>query len=184
MEEPAAAAAFPDPPEDPSPSPSSAPSPAAAAPPPGPRELAAAMEAVERDVAAISDSYASLFASLRVALANVRTHSRTRNWTKLPRLLPPSTLRSLLPFLRLASFAARSLRSLIYCSLTLLPQNWILKKKGHLDVGGEHGVPGRRRRPPPRIRWGCLLTNLQISLDFIIRVNDWGEKLCYRGVRL
>lgn len=129
MEEPAAAAAFPDPPEDPSPSPSSAPSPAAAAPPPGPRELAAAMEAVERDVAAISDSYASLFASLRVALANVRTHSRTRNWTKLPRLLPPSTLRSLLPFLRLASFAARSLRSLIYCSLTLLPQNWILKKK-------------------------------------------------------
>uniref|UniRef100_A0A0E0I0T7 Uncharacterized protein n=1 Tax=Oryza nivara TaxID=4536 RepID=A0A0E0I0T7_ORYNI len=75
MEEPAAAAASPDPPEDPSPSPSSAPSPAAAAPPPGPRELAAAMEAVERDVAAISDSYASLFASLRVALANVTSTS-------------------------------------------------------------------------------------------------------------
>uniref|UniRef100_A0A0E0AJQ2 BLOC-1-related complex subunit 6 C-terminal helix domain-containing protein n=1 Tax=Oryza glumipatula TaxID=40148 RepID=A0A0E0AJQ2_9ORYZ len=75
MEEPAAAAASPDPPEDPSPSPSSAPSPAAAAPPPGPRELAAAMEAVERDAAAISDSYASLFASLRVALANVTSTS-------------------------------------------------------------------------------------------------------------
>ncbi|XP_052161356.1 uncharacterized protein LOC127778775 [Oryza glaberrima] len=75
MEEPAAAAASPDPPEDPSPSPSSVPSPAAAAPPPGPRELAAAMEAVERDAAAISDSYASLFASLRVALANVTSTS-------------------------------------------------------------------------------------------------------------
>ncbi|OEL24916.1 hypothetical protein BAE44_0014063, partial [Dichanthelium oligosanthes] len=38
--------------------------------PPGAREVAAAMEAVERDAAAIAESYASLFASLRVALSN------------------------------------------------------------------------------------------------------------------
>uniref|UniRef100_A0A0E0LKP3 Uncharacterized protein n=1 Tax=Oryza punctata TaxID=4537 RepID=A0A0E0LKP3_ORYPU len=75
MEEPAAAvAASPAPPENPSPS-SSGPSPAGTAPPPGPRELAAAMEAVERDAAAIADSYASLFASLRLALANVTSTS-------------------------------------------------------------------------------------------------------------
>ncbi|KAF0906669.1 hypothetical protein E2562_012243 [Oryza meyeriana var. granulata] len=78
MEEPAAASpdpSVPAPPEDPSPSDSpSAPSPAGVAHP-GPRELAAAMEAVERDAAAIADSYASLFASLRVALANVTSTS-------------------------------------------------------------------------------------------------------------
>jgi hypothetical protein len=45
-------------------------SPAPAAPPAA-REVAAAMEAVERDAAAIAESYASLFASLRVALSNV-----------------------------------------------------------------------------------------------------------------
>ena len=45
--------------------------------PPGAREVAAAMEAVERDAAAIAESYASLFASLRVALSNVRTLSLT-----------------------------------------------------------------------------------------------------------
>ena len=43
--------------------------------PPGAREVAAAMEAVERDASAIAESYASLFASLRVALSNVRTLS-------------------------------------------------------------------------------------------------------------
>ncbi|XP_006657699.1 predicted GPI-anchored protein 58 [Oryza brachyantha] len=84
MEDPAAASTpspSPDPPappdnQSPSHSSPSAPSPAAAAPPgPGPRELAAAMEAVERDAAAIADSYASLFASLRVALSNVTSTS-------------------------------------------------------------------------------------------------------------
>ena len=35
------------------------------------REVAAAMEAVERDAAAIAESYASLFASLRITLSNV-----------------------------------------------------------------------------------------------------------------
>jgi hypothetical protein len=34
--------------------------------------VAAAMEAVERDAVAIAESYASLFASLRIALSNVR----------------------------------------------------------------------------------------------------------------
>ncbi|VAH45937.1 unnamed protein product [Triticum turgidum subsp. durum] len=38
---------------------------------PGAREVAAAMEAVERDAAAIAESYASLFASLRITLSNV-----------------------------------------------------------------------------------------------------------------
>jgi hypothetical protein len=47
--------------------------------PPGAREVAAAMEAVERDAAAIAESYASLFASLRVALSNVRTLSLRSN---------------------------------------------------------------------------------------------------------
>jgi hypothetical protein len=69
------------PPEGPSPvvtSSSSAASPVTQAPPPAPpgaREVAAVMEAVERDAAAIAESYASLFASLRVALSNVRTLS-------------------------------------------------------------------------------------------------------------
>lgn len=49
--------------------------PAPAPAPSGTREVAAAMEAVERDAAAIAESYASLFASLRVALSNVRTLS-------------------------------------------------------------------------------------------------------------
>ncbi|WVZ65930.1 hypothetical protein U9M48_015216 [Paspalum notatum var. saurae] len=39
------------------------------------REVAAAMEAVERDATAIAESYASLFASLRVALSNVTSTS-------------------------------------------------------------------------------------------------------------
>jgi hypothetical protein len=43
----------------------------AAAAPPEARKVAAAMEAVERDAAAIAESYASLFASLRIALSNV-----------------------------------------------------------------------------------------------------------------
>ncbi|XP_066397748.1 uncharacterized protein [Miscanthus floridulus] len=43
--------------------------------PAGAREVAAAMEAVERDAAAIAESYASLFASLRVALSNVTSTS-------------------------------------------------------------------------------------------------------------
>uniref|UniRef100_A0A0D9WYU6 Uncharacterized protein n=1 Tax=Leersia perrieri TaxID=77586 RepID=A0A0D9WYU6_9ORYZ len=83
MEEHAAAASS-DPPATPPPedtsqshhSPSAS-SPAGAGPPPspGPRELAAAMEAVERDAAAIADSYASLFASLRLALSNVTSTS-------------------------------------------------------------------------------------------------------------
>ncbi|PNT75109.1 uncharacterized protein LOC100832287 [Brachypodium distachyon] len=65
--------------EDPSParsssSPSTAPT-AAAPPPPGAREVAAAMLAVERDAAAIAESYASLFASLRIALSNVTSTS-------------------------------------------------------------------------------------------------------------
>jgi hypothetical protein len=47
--------------------------------PPGAREVATAMEAVERDAAAIAESYASLFASLRVALSNVRTLSLRSN---------------------------------------------------------------------------------------------------------
>ena len=47
--------------------------------PAGAREVAAAMEAVERDAAAIAESYASLFASLRVALSNVRTLSLRSN---------------------------------------------------------------------------------------------------------
>jgi hypothetical protein len=64
-------------PEDPSPlssssSSSSAPAPVATAPPPEARKVAAAMEAVERDAVAIAESYASLFASLRIALSNVR----------------------------------------------------------------------------------------------------------------
>ncbi|CAN6168093.1 unnamed protein product [Urochloa humidicola] len=67
------------PPEEPSPlntSASSAPVPDTPAPaPPGAREVAAAMETVERDAAAIADSYASLFASLRVALSNVTSTS-------------------------------------------------------------------------------------------------------------
>ncbi|KAL5196706.1 hypothetical protein ABZP36_000218 [Zizania latifolia] len=78
MEDPAAASPdlpAPPPPEDPSPSCSPSASSQAGAAPPGPRELAAAMEAVERDAAAIADSYASLFASLRVALSNVTSTS-------------------------------------------------------------------------------------------------------------
>jgi hypothetical protein len=64
------------PPEDPSPVDSSTlPSAAVVSPvpavPPAAREVAAAMEVVKRDAAAIADSYASLFASLRVALSNV-----------------------------------------------------------------------------------------------------------------
>uniref|UniRef100_A0A0A9DC75 BLOC-1-related complex subunit 6 C-terminal helix domain-containing protein n=1 Tax=Arundo donax TaxID=35708 RepID=A0A0A9DC75_ARUDO len=46
-----------------------------APPPPGAREVAAAMEAMERDAAAIAESYASLFASLRVALSDVTSTS-------------------------------------------------------------------------------------------------------------
>ncbi|XP_037484926.1 uncharacterized protein LOC119363665 isoform X1 [Triticum dicoccoides] len=42
---------------------------------PGAREVAAAMEAVERDAAAIAESYASLFASLRITLSNVTSTS-------------------------------------------------------------------------------------------------------------
>lgn len=65
--------------EDPSPvrssSSSSAPAPVAAAAPPEARKVAAAMEAVERDAAAIAESYASLFASLRIALSNVTATS-------------------------------------------------------------------------------------------------------------
>nr|CAB3454306.1 unnamed protein product [Digitaria exilis] len=45
---------------------------APAPPGPGAREVAAAMEAVERDATAIAESYASLFASLRVALSNAK----------------------------------------------------------------------------------------------------------------
>ncbi|TVU01050.1 hypothetical protein EJB05_53503, partial [Eragrostis curvula] len=68
------------PPEEPSPVESSSLSSAAAVPlgpaaPPAAREVAAAMEAVERDAAAIADSYASLFSSLRVALSNVTSTS-------------------------------------------------------------------------------------------------------------
>nr|CAB3457951.1 unnamed protein product [Digitaria exilis] len=48
---------------------------APAPPGPGAREVAVAMEAVERDAAAIAESYASLFASLRVALSNVTSTS-------------------------------------------------------------------------------------------------------------
>ncbi|GJN07444.1 hypothetical protein PR202_ga25277 [Eleusine coracana subsp. coracana] len=64
------------PPTDPSPAEPSSSSSAAAVPPgpaapPGAREVAAAMEAVERDATAIADSYAALFASLRDALSNV-----------------------------------------------------------------------------------------------------------------
>jgi hypothetical protein len=63
-------------PEDPSPlsssSSSSAPATVATAAPPEARKVAAAMEAVERDAVAIAESYASLFASLRIALSNVR----------------------------------------------------------------------------------------------------------------
>ncbi|KAG8100047.1 hypothetical protein GUJ93_ZPchr0013g35752 [Zizania palustris] len=78
MEDPAAAS--PDlpaapPPEDPSSSCSPSASSQAGAASPGPRELAAAMEAVERDAAAIADSYASLFASLRIALSNTTSTS-------------------------------------------------------------------------------------------------------------
>ncbi|KAK1680482.1 hypothetical protein QYE76_041330 [Lolium multiflorum] len=65
--------------EDPSPlrsfSSSSAPAPVATAPPPEARKVAAAMEAVERDAVAIAESYASLFASLRIALSNVTSTS-------------------------------------------------------------------------------------------------------------
>ncbi|CAM0905873.1 unnamed protein product [Alopecurus aequalis] len=49
--------------------------PAATAAPPEARKVAAAMEAVERDAAAIAESYASLFASLRIALSNVTSTS-------------------------------------------------------------------------------------------------------------
>ncbi|CAL5082976.1 unnamed protein product [Urochloa decumbens] len=69
------------PPKEPSPadtSSSSASARATQAPalePPAVREVAAAMEAVERDAAAIAESYASLFASLRVALSNVTSTS-------------------------------------------------------------------------------------------------------------
>ncbi|KAK3125009.1 hypothetical protein QOZ80_7BG0598770 [Eleusine coracana subsp. coracana] len=68
------------PPTDPSPAEPSSSSSAAAVPPgpaapPGAREVAAAMEAVERDAAAIADSYAALFASLRDALSNVTSTS-------------------------------------------------------------------------------------------------------------
>ncbi|CAL5062766.1 unnamed protein product [Urochloa decumbens] len=69
------------PPEEPSPEDtysSSASARAAQAPapePPAAREVAAAMQAVERDAAAIAESYASLFASLRVALSNVTSTS-------------------------------------------------------------------------------------------------------------
>ncbi|KAJ1290922.1 hypothetical protein BS78_02G279200 [Paspalum vaginatum] len=83
--EPAAAAGEsrdpPPPPENPSPVEAFSPSAITAAPgtqapaPPGAREVAAAMEAVERDAAAIAESYASLFASLRVALSNVTSTS-------------------------------------------------------------------------------------------------------------
>ncbi|ONM23624.1 hypothetical protein ZEAMMB73_Zm00001d006370 [Zea mays] len=86
--EPAAAAGEsdsspPPPPEDLStvePSPSSSSSATAVVapetpPPPGAQAVAAAMEAVERDAAAIAESYASLFASLRVALSNVTSTS-------------------------------------------------------------------------------------------------------------
>ncbi|KAL6639258.1 hypothetical protein ACP70R_022988 [Stipagrostis hirtigluma subsp. patula] len=69
----------PRPSEDSSPVESSSAAAAAAAtgarPPPVAREVAAAMEAVERDAAAIAESYASLFASLRVALSNVTSTS-------------------------------------------------------------------------------------------------------------
>ncbi|XP_051216045.1 uncharacterized protein [Lolium perenne] len=66
-------------PEDPSPlsssSSSSAPATVATAAPPEARKVAAAMEAVERDAVAIAESYASLFASLRIALSNVTSTS-------------------------------------------------------------------------------------------------------------
>uniref|UniRef100_K3ZX71 BLOC-1-related complex subunit 6 C-terminal helix domain-containing protein n=3 Tax=Setaria TaxID=4554 RepID=K3ZX71_SETIT len=86
MEPAAAAVESPDPPPSPpleGPSPAETSSSPAAAPgtqspapaPPGTREVAAAMEAVERDAAAIAESYASLFASLRVALNNVTSTS-------------------------------------------------------------------------------------------------------------
>ncbi|CAN6199013.1 unnamed protein product [Urochloa humidicola] len=84
MEPATAAGESPDPPpsplpEEPSPSntsASSAPVPDTPAPaPPGAREVAAAMETVERDAAAIAESYASLFASLRIALSNVTSTS-------------------------------------------------------------------------------------------------------------
>lgn len=60
--------------EDPSParfSSTGAAAPATTVTSPGAREVAAAMEAVERDAAAIAESYASLFASLRITLSNV-----------------------------------------------------------------------------------------------------------------
>ena len=65
-------------------------SPAASPAPPGAREVAAVMEAVERDAAAIAESYASLFTSLRVALSSVRTlssHTKTRRAFELCSLL-------------------------------------------------------------------------------------------------
>uniref|UniRef100_A0ACD5UYI6 Uncharacterized protein n=1 Tax=Avena sativa TaxID=4498 RepID=A0ACD5UYI6_AVESA len=65
--------------EDPSPvrssSSSSVSTPEAKEVPPDARKVAAAMEAVERDAVAIAESYASLFASLRIALSNVTTTS-------------------------------------------------------------------------------------------------------------
>lgn len=67
-------------PEDDTPPAFSSSSPSAhAAAPPGAREVAVAMEAVERDAAAIAENYASLFASLRVALSNVCVLLRTVN---------------------------------------------------------------------------------------------------------
>ncbi|XP_062190564.1 uncharacterized protein LOC133893540 [Phragmites australis] len=69
----------PPPPEDPSLAETSSSAVAAdvpgAPPPPGVRGVAAAMEAVERDAAAIAESYASLFSSLRFALSNVTSTS-------------------------------------------------------------------------------------------------------------
>ncbi|KAM3385497.1 hypothetical protein ACQJBY_009370 [Aegilops geniculata] len=64
--------------EDPSParfSSTGAAAPATTVTSPGAREVAAAMEAVGRDAAAIAESYASLFASLRITLSNVTSTS-------------------------------------------------------------------------------------------------------------
>ncbi|KAM3366099.1 hypothetical protein ACQJBY_015558 [Aegilops geniculata] len=64
--------------EDPSParfSSTVAAAPATTVTSPGAREVAAAMEAVERDAAAIAESYASLFASLCITLSNVTSTS-------------------------------------------------------------------------------------------------------------
>ena len=104
----------------------------------------------------------------------LRGRGRSRRWWRRwsgtpppsPRATRPSSPPSASPYrtyvLSLHRPNAASLRALLL-SLHIPERDWWITmnltaatrgNEGHLDVGGEHGVLGRRRRPPPGIWWG------------------------------